>query len=196
MLIQGLRLLRVATIPRIKLLVLLLVLYHTVSYHQLNAVLRRLLSLHQNSLSSTIPTGLGQLTRLVCVARASALQFFASRIAVWAELGGDCPVYYILVRGRSLQLYNNVLVGPIPPGIGLLTGLQLLYLQSCRLNGTLPSEISALTRLTYVWHLPARRPPLASWRLITSCMHQSVCLCWLPLQCDVCGWQFPGRVLS
>ena len=47
----------------------------------------------------------------------------------------------------SLELYNNRLVGTIPPSLGMLTGLQMLYLYGNQLVGTIPSSLGQMTAL-------------------------------------------------
>ncbi|MDE2929001.1 MAG: hypothetical protein OXT71_21655, partial [Acidobacteriota bacterium] len=51
-------------------------------------------------------------------------------------------------RVTELDLYRNGLTGPIPPGLGDLTGLRALNLGWNGLTGPIPPEIGDLTRLT------------------------------------------------
>lgn len=47
-----------------------------------------------------------------------------------------------------LDLSNNDLTGPIPPGLGRLRSLQSIFLHGNRLTGGIPPELSELTNLT------------------------------------------------
>ncbi len=48
---------------------------------------------------------------------------------------------------QTLDLFDNWLSGTLPPELGNLTGLQILYLAGNKLSGTLPSELWSLTNL-------------------------------------------------
>ena len=62
-------------------------------------------------------------------------------------VGGIPPQIGALTNLIELNLRNNSLGGPIPPEIGDLTNLQVLELSQCRLVGTLPPTLGRLTRL-------------------------------------------------
>jgi hypothetical protein len=96
-----------------------------------------LLYLHNNSLSGSIPTEIGNLTNLTQL----RLHHNSLSGSIPTEIGN-------LTNLTLLYLYNNSLSGSIPTEIGNLTNLTLLYLYSNSLSGSIPTEIGNLTNLT------------------------------------------------
>ena len=114
-----------------------------------------------NELSGSIPTELGNLTKLV------ALDFEGTKLTgsipglIWPT---DQPAVTFsghqrivrhyselrlgnLVELRTLYIFNNQVTGDIPPELGNLTNLQVLYLGGSPLTGTLPNELGNLASL-------------------------------------------------
>ena len=58
-------------------------------------------------------------------------------------------VVYSVEDTDTLDLYNSILTGSIPPEIGNLTNLTFLSLRINQLTGEIPSEIGNLTCLLY-----------------------------------------------
>ena len=76
------------------------------------------------------------------------------------ELWGEC---YNIEETTQLHLSNQGLSGEIPPEIGQLTNLELLFLNDNQLTGEIPPEIGNLTNLTtltlYTNQLTGEIPP-------------------------------------
>ena len=96
--------------------------------------------LHENSLSGTIPSELGDLSNL------QILWLFSNSLSgtLPSELGSLSNLGY-------LDLYNNSLSGTIPSELGDLSNLQILYLNSNSLSGTIPSWLGSLSKLLTLW---------------------------------------------
>ena len=96
----------------------------------------RRLSLHDNYLSESIPSQIGQLTTL------TALDLYNNNLSgtVPAQIGQ-------LTSLDSLILHNNALSGTIPSQIGQLKSLTFLDLSYNALSGTIPIQILQLTSL-------------------------------------------------
>ncbi|WOL08683.1 receptor kinase-like protein Xa21 [Canna indica] len=90
----------------------------------------------RNHLSGTIPFGLGRIPELAVILMSGNL--FTGKIP--PSLGNLTSLY-------ELDLSLNELQGPIPPSLRDCP-LQILYLQSNKLNGTLPKEILSIPTLT------------------------------------------------
>ncbi|MCO5607426.1 hypothetical protein L7F22_061622 [Adiantum nelumboides] len=98
------------------------------------------LHLWQNNLTGTIPSSLGNCTRLV------ALQLSINALSghIPSEIG-------ILGQLQSLLLAKNRLEGAIPSSLGMCRNLIELDLNSNDLTGSIPEELGALTNLTGLW---------------------------------------------
>ena len=95
------------------------------------------LFLSQNQLNGTIPSQLGNLTRL------ELLLLFANQ-----DLSGPIPSELgNLTNLRDLQLELNQLSGPIPSELGNLSNLARLSLLGNQLSGPIPSELGNLPSL-------------------------------------------------
>lgn len=88
----------------------------------------------------TIPTCLGQLTRLTFLSLASE------------SLMGPIPTELgQLTALTELWLYNNQLTGTLPTELGQLTALKVLWLHGNPFKGTLPTELGQLTSLVWLY---------------------------------------------
>ena len=94
------------------------------------------LNLNNNELSGTIPTELRRLTKL------TGLDLGNNRLTgtIPTQLGQ-------LTELRYLNLHDNQLTGTIPTQLGQLTKLTALYLDSNELSGEIPAELGSLTNL-------------------------------------------------
>ena len=66
------------------------------------------------------------------------------------SVGTECTWYGVSCIGNhvsGLNLYNNNLIGQIPPQLGNLVGLQLLNLSASQLTGAIPSQLGNLIAL-------------------------------------------------
>ena len=95
------------------------------------------LDLGENNLVGTIPTELGNLSKL------DSLYLYEN------TLSGTIPTELLNSNIPYFQLYlrNNELSGTIPTELGSLTDLWRLYLNNNRLSGTIPIELTSLTDL-------------------------------------------------
>jgi uncharacterized repeat protein (TIGR01451 family) len=89
-----------------------------------------------NQLSGSIPSTIGNLTKL------QELELHINQLS-----GGIPPTIGNLASLQQLILSNNQLSGSIPPTIGNLASLQELYLDNNQLSGSLPPELGNLTQL-------------------------------------------------
>ena len=64
------------------------------------------------------------------------------------ELWGEC---YNIETTTSLELWGNQLTGEIPPEIGNLINLEILFLHGNHLTGEIPSEIGNLINLEFLF---------------------------------------------
>ena len=100
------------------------------------------LFLHENQLSGTIPSELGNL---------SSLEW----LSLWGnELTGEIPPELgDLTNLEELRLTRNLLTGEIPPELARLAGLEILGLGGNQLTGTIPTWLGSLTDLEelYLW---------------------------------------------
>ncbi|KAL5990362.1 hypothetical protein ACLOJK_011262 [Asimina triloba] len=119
------------------------------------------LDLTNSGLNSTIPPELGSCTNLTFLALAinhlsGPLPPSLAKLTQISELGlsgnqlsGEIHPYFLSnwTHLISLQLQQNNFVGAIPPEIGLLHELQILYLFKNQLSGSIPPEIGNLSSL-------------------------------------------------
>ncbi|KAF8370185.1 hypothetical protein HHK36_031779 [Tetracentron sinense] len=95
------------------------------------------LDLRNNSLSGTIPTHIGNLSKLTILCMGKN------------QLRGSIPQeVWNLMNLRILGFSMNLLTGSIPSNLGNLTNLSLLYLGTNHLSGLIPPEIGNLKSLT------------------------------------------------
>jgi hypothetical protein len=103
------------------------------------------LSLRINHLNGTIPTALGNLTRL------GALDAEMHQGGLYLDFnvltGGIPPTIGNLTQLVDLVLDSNQLSGSIPPALGGLTNLQWLTLSSNQLSGSIPTALSSVPNL-------------------------------------------------
>ncbi|MBA0784472.1 hypothetical protein Gotri_026688, partial [Gossypium trilobum] len=101
------------------------------SFPKLNVI-----DLSSNYLRGTIPSGVGNLSRLTYLDLSSN------------NLSGYIPFEIGKLRSISeLYLESNILTGSIPPSIGNLTDLSFLYLHKNKLSGSIPQQIGMLKSL-------------------------------------------------
>ncbi|CAJ1898928.1 unnamed protein product [Sphenostylis stenocarpa] len=96
------------------------------------------LSLALNKLSGPLPMSLSSLSRISELGISDNYfsgQLSASLISNWTQL-------------TSLQVQNNNFTGEVPPHIGLLKKINLLYLYSNHFSGPIPVEIGNLKAMT------------------------------------------------
>ncbi|CAL1383334.1 unnamed protein product [Linum trigynum] len=120
------------------------------------------LDLTMNYLNSTLPSEIGLCTRLTYLALAlnqlsGELPLSLSNLNDIVELGLSDNLFSGVISAGlfvnwkhlgSLQLQNNLLSGNIPPEIGKLTNLSILFLYNNTLSGPIPSEIGYLESLS------------------------------------------------
>ncbi|MDE0196659.1 MAG: trypsin-like peptidase domain-containing protein [Caldilineaceae bacterium] len=94
------------------------------------------LILSQNSLNGTIPSELSYLSKL------TLLSVFSNQLS-----GSIPPELGNLANLEGLSLAANRLSGAVPPELGNLTKLTLLYLHSNQLSGLIPPELGELAQL-------------------------------------------------
>jgi Leucine-rich repeat (LRR) protein len=95
------------------------------------------LNLSSNSLTGTIPSEVGLLTKLTSLdlSENSLKGTIPSQIALMSNLA-------------ELYLYNNNLTGTIPSQLALMSNLSGLSLRDNSLTGTIPSEIALMSNLS------------------------------------------------
>ncbi|PAN33123.1 hypothetical protein PAHAL_5G538800 [Panicum hallii] len=96
------------------------------------------LNLQSNNFSGPIPEPFARFTKL------------QSLSLVYNLLGGKVPPFLGRVATlRELNLsYNPFAPGPVPPQLGDLSALRVLWLAGCNLVGTIPPSLGRLTNLT------------------------------------------------
>eukprot|EP00298_Acanthocystis_sp_HF-20_P014092 c20631_g5_i3.p1 GENE.c20631_g5_i3~~c20631_g5_i3.p1 ORF type:complete len:372 (+),score=103.40 c20631_g5_i3:52-1167(+) len=95
------------------------------------------IELQSSTLTGTVPTTLGLLTRLV--------HFRVD----FNQLSGSIPTQMGNLESiRSIRFDNNRLVGPIPSEFALFTDVYYIFLSNNHLSGTLPSELGLLVAMT------------------------------------------------
>ena len=96
--------------------------------------------LYNNALTGTLPTDLGNLSKL------EGLYLNGNSLsgAIPSELGA-------LSILKILWLHGNAFAGPIPPELGALSRLTFLFLRDNDLTGAIPSELSTLSSLKYLY---------------------------------------------
>ena len=94
------------------------------------------LHLHENNLSGTIPSELGELGKI------ERLTFFDNQLSgtIPSELGN-------LTSAHWIALDRNQLTGTIPSELQDLSSLQRLYLFKNQLSGSIPTELGGMTQL-------------------------------------------------
>ncbi|TPX64167.1 hypothetical protein CcCBS67573_g08482 [Chytriomyces confervae] len=119
------------------------------------------LRLQANSLTGTIPSTIGAMTKLTIIdiglngltgeipssiSQMSALQ---EMYIGFNKLSGEIPssVSSMASHLRVINMSNNKLTGPLPTSYGALTLLTELELQNNMLTGTIPSEYGSFTRM-------------------------------------------------
>ena len=105
------------------------------------------LDVYNNTLSGSIPSEIGLLTRLSFLSFSSSFNNENDRTTgstIPSEIG-------LLTLLTDLRLFDNHLLGTIPSEIGLLTLLTDLRLLDNHLLGTIPSEIGLLTQLARLY---------------------------------------------
>ncbi|KAJ3250703.1 hypothetical protein HDU77_006431 [Chytriomyces hyalinus] len=119
------------------------------------------LRLQANSLTGTIPSTVGAMTKLTIIdiglngltgeipssiSQMSALQ---EMYIGYNKLTGEIPssVSSMASHLRVINMSNNKLTGPLPTSYGALTLLTELELQNNMLTGTIPSEYGSFTRM-------------------------------------------------
>jgi len=98
------------------------------------------LSLHNEQLSGSIPSEIGNLSYL------KYLYLYSNQFT-----GSIPPEIGNLTNLETLDLKNNQLSGSIPPEIGNLTNLKKLDLKMNQLSGSIPKEIGNLKKLEYLY---------------------------------------------
>jgi hypothetical protein len=104
---------------------------------QLDAL--KIVHLHSNELTGSIPVELGQLENL------ESLNLFNNKLT-----GIIPPQLGQLKMLKQLELSGNQLTGSIPLELGLLENLEGLYLNSNKLTGIIPPQLGQLTMLKQV----------------------------------------------
>ena len=94
------------------------------------------LVLSQNSLNGTIPSELSYLSKL------SLLSVYSNQLS-----GSIPPELGNLTNLEGLSFSGNRLSGTVPPELGNLTKLSVLYLHSNQLSGSIPPELGKLAQL-------------------------------------------------
>eukprot|EP00300_Choanocystis_sp_HF-7_P000170 c10149_g1_i2.p1 GENE.c10149_g1_i2~~c10149_g1_i2.p1 ORF type:complete len:805 (+),score=156.65 c10149_g1_i2:169-2583(+) len=111
--------------------------------------------------SGTIPTNLGQLTRLSRLSLTRCPNLFGT---IPSHIGALSRLSYLVLNGNQLsgsiptqltrltnlfvlRLDKNQLTGSIPTQIGILRAMVLFTLDTNQLSGTIPSQIAAMTKL-------------------------------------------------
>jgi len=98
------------------------------------------IDLSKNGLSGTLPSELGQLTRL------QVLDLQENNLS-----GSIGPWIQSMTSLTKLRLQQNLLSGPIPEEIGYLIRLEYLNLRSNQLGGSIPESLGQLTQLKGMW---------------------------------------------
>ena len=98
------------------------------------------LYIHDNPLGGTIPSELGQLTRLrrLWIHSSNLTGTIPPELANMANLG-------------TLNLRGNGLTGSIPTELGRMSGLQDLLLHDNQLTGNIPTQLGDLSSLRRLW---------------------------------------------
>ncbi len=98
------------------------------------------LYLYQNQLSGSIPSSLGNLTNL------QYLYLYQNQLSgsIPSSLGNLTNLF-------DLHLANNQLSGSISSSLGNLTNLKYLHLANNQLSGSIPSSLGNLTNLKYLY---------------------------------------------
>ena len=122
------------------------------------------LDLANNSLSGSIPSGLGNLTNLIGLflnnntlsgsipSELGNLTNLTILTLLNNSLSGSIPSELSnLINLTNLDLSFNYLSGSIPAELGNLTKLTALYLYSNALSGSIPAELGKLTKLTALY---------------------------------------------
>ncbi|THU61722.1 hypothetical protein C4D60_Mb07t26310 [Musa balbisiana] len=91
-----------------------------------------------NSLTGNIPENIGNCTS------------FQVLDLSYNQLAGEIPFNIGFLQVATLSLQGNKFSGPIPPVIGLMQALAVLYLQGNKLTGSIPPELGNMTRLHYL----------------------------------------------
>jgi hypothetical protein len=107
---------------------------------------------------------------------------FDLRIAFKPRAG--CAVCCVLIS--SLDVSQNALSGPVPPGLSVLTALTSLQLNNNQFAGTIPSDFSRLTGLVHMdvsWSLMSGSLPSTLSTLTRLTYGLSVMTPWFVLSC-------------
>ncbi|URE45073.1 Leucine rich repeat N-terminal domain [Musa troglodytarum] len=104
-----------------------------------------IIDLSLNRLSGPVPPGL--FTSLTLISLNLSGNQFSGSIPLQSSHSTESLVLPSYSHLESLDLSNNLLIGPLPPEIGNMQRLKLLNLRNNTLSGELPSELSKLGTL-------------------------------------------------